>query len=458
MAEYSLPVEIVKKYGERSFMYTEYPNMRFWPKSIGDREFRRILIERFQACNKVPSMLYIHIPHCHTQCLFCTCHVVITRNYQHVKQYLMYLYREIEIFANLFQEHNLKPIFTDVHFGGGSPTFLKESELEELMDHLGAIVDFDDVVECSIEIDPRRVQPERMYHYAKMGINRVSFGVQDFNREVQKAVNRIQPASLVARFLTPNIRNLFQHGINFDIICGLPRQTEATMKETMELVAQMAPDRICFNYLHYIPKFFPHQEMMPPSPNNQQRKALFLTALDVLTGNGYIRTGYDHFAKSTDEVACAMTNKQMQWNRLGVAADRYEDTIGIGVHGVSKTPNWYFQNIYYGQEVGLDPYVSALKRGEFPIYRGHQLTRDDIIRRDVIHQLRNYFSIVFADVEKEHNIKFVQFFQEEMRMFEQYERDGIVTVSPAGIQVTDLGCEFVDSVCSVFDLYVRNAS
>ena len=455
LTESVLPVEVIKKYGERSFMYTEYPNMRFWSKSIGNEEFRRICIERFQGRNKIPSMLYIHIPHCHTQCLFCTCHVVITRNYQHVKQYLTHLYKEIKAFADFFRKHGLKPIFTDVHFGGGSPTFLKELEWEELMTHLRTIVHFDDVVECSIEIDPRRVQPERMYHYAKMGINRVSFGVQDFDREVQKAINRVQPASLVERFLTPDIRALFTHGINFDIICGLPRQTEATMKDTMELVAKMAPDRICLNYLHYIPEFFPHQEMMPPCPNNQQRKALFLTALNVLSNNGYVRTGYDHFAKSTDEVVRAMTKKQMRWNRLGVAVDRYEDTIGIGVHGVSKISNWYFQNVYYGQDAGLGPYVSALEQGEFPIYRGHQLTGDDMIRRDVIHELRNYFSLLFADVEKKHPIEFEKYFQDEMLALQEYERDGIVLLSPAGIHITDLGCEFVDSVCSVFDLYVH---
>ncbi len=337
---------LIEKYGERSFMYTEYPNLRFWPRK-SDSEFRQALKGFLLQDKEAPFLLYIHIPHCHKQCLFCTCEVLIPVKYSEVKRYLTYLYREIELFQKFFEEIGIAPNIREVHFGGGSPTYLHEEEFSELVENLRTIVDFSSLKECAIEIDPRHVKPERMYYYAKQGINRISFGLQDFDPAVQKAVDRVQPALLVERLLTPSIKKLFTNGVNFDIICGLPHQTVETIKKTAEKVVELLPDRVCFNYLHMRPDLFPHQLLMGALPDNYERKILFKAASEILEQGGYIRVGYDHFALPGDDVTQARSGKKMQWNRLGVTTGRCTSTLGIGISSLSTfEPDWYFRNFY----------------------------------------------------------------------------------------------------------------
>lgn len=447
---------LAEKYSTTGFMYTEYPHQSFWSTEFGHEGFTRALTDLFSKDKNTPLLLYVHIPYCEQLCWFCTCHVSITREYEKVRSYLKFLFREIDLLREFFAQNRITPNFREIHLGGGSPTFVSQEDFDQLIEKLGTIADLAKLDELSLEIDPRKVDRDGMKYYHSKGINRISFGVQDFDREVQKAINRPQPAELIENLITPDIRNRFVNGVNFDLICGLPNQTPETIRRTCEKVAEMSPDRVCLNYLHYSPQFAPHQKLMFDGrsgrpdrlPDFYERKMIFLEALKALTARGYVRTGYDHFAKPTDAVAQAMQEKKMQWNSLGVTAGRYTDVIGIGVHSRNTLGDCYSQNFYE-----LSDYEAALTRGQFPVYRGHQLDRDDVIRREVIHTIRNFFSLDFRQIEKKYDIVFEEYFKEELALLEEFVKDGIVERSDRSLTVTELGHQFANLVCRDFDKY-----
>lgn len=449
-------LNLTKKYNTTGFMYTEYPHKSFWSTDFGDEAYRKALKNVLATPQETPLLLYVHIPFCEQLCWFCTCHMSITQEYDKAKAYLKFLYKEIDLLHQFFEENHIRPNFREIHLGGGSPTFVREPEFDVLISKLRQIADIDHLDEFSIEIDPRKVDLAKMKYYRQKGMNRISFGVQDFDPEIQKAINRVQPPELIADLLTPEVRASFENGINFDLICGLPHQTPETIQATCERAAEMSPDRICLNYLHYSPQFAPHQKIMLDGRNGRpealpdfhERKLIFLRALEVLTKKGYVRTGYDHFAKPTDAVAKAMSEGKMKWNALGVTAGRYSDVIGIGVHSYSTLGEYYAQNFYE-----LPDYQKALEQGKFPIYRGHQLTCDDVIRRSVIQTLRNFFSIDFKSVEETFGISFKEYFKNELLTLREFVKDGIVEIHENSIVITELGHQFANLVARDFDKY-----
>lgn len=437
----------------KPFMYTEFPHKRYWSTKFEYSDYNKLL-ETLPPNS--PSMLYVHIPYCEQLCWFCTCHMIITKDYEMAKSYLKSLYQEISILRQLFEKNHNLPDFQEIHLGGGSPTFIREQEFDELVNTLSSIVNMGNLKEFSIEVDPRRVDQKRMRYYHSKGINRVSFGIQDFDPKVQEAVNRIQPAELIENLLTEEIRELFSNGINFDLICGLPWQTTETLKETCQRVVKIAPDRICLNYLHYVPEHTKHQSLMSDGKHNRpnrlpdgyERKELFMSALDILTAEGYIRTGYDHFVKPTDEVARAMRENKMGWNALGVTSGRYLNTFGIGISSISEVNNSYAQNHYQ-----TDIYSKDVSAGNLPIFRGHILTRDDIIRRDIIQKIRTYFSINLSEIEKQYDIIFRDYFRDDIKKLNIFIADELAVMSDDSIVVTEKGQQFANLVCTCFDPY-----
>jgi len=446
--------ELVERYDTSAFMYVEYPHKSFWSREFDESDFEEGLYDLFVQ-RQNPVLLYVHMPYCQKQCLFCTCHVLITSEYDRVIAYLGILYREIELYRHFFEIYGVRPNFREIHLGGGSPTFINEEDFQEMVRRLGTIADMANLEEFSIEIDPRRVKKERMYFYHRMGINRISFGIQDFDPKVQRAVDRLQPSLLTERLLTSDIRALFPNGVNFDIICGLPHQTVESIRTTMETVAALGPDRVCLNYLDYslqTVRFAPHQLRMPREviPRGYARKQLFLTAREVLERSGYLRTGYDHFAKPTDDVSRAMKEKKMIWNSLGSTPGRCVDILGIGVHSYSRLgPCFYAQSTY-----DLGEYERAVLGGHFPIFRGHRLSDDDILRREVIHALRSYFSVVFKDIDRQFGIVFTEHFRVEIASLSGFVQDGLVEISSESIKITELGQQFANLVCGAFDAYL----
>ncbi len=443
---------LVTKYAGRAFMYTEYPHKKYWmnqPKS--DSSYRSALQSICTNQDQAPVLLYVHTLHCQKQCYFCTCHTVISNDYNEVKNYLTLLFKEIDLLTKFFQKAGSKPNIKEIHLGGGTPTYMHDDEFDELIVKLKGLVSFDALSEFSIEIDPRRVKKDRMAYYASKGINRVSFGIQDFDINVQKAVNRIQPPELIENLLTEEVRSQFSNGVSFDIICGLPNQTKDSIRKTMERIVKIGPDRICLNYLHMSPKFAPHQLLMPQDkiPGPYDRKALFVEALGVLVNNGYVRTGYDHFAKPTDAVAQAMSKGEMQWNSLGVTPGRCTEMLGIGVHSYSRLGEHYYSQNYFE----VEKYEACLNEGKFPIYREYELTDEDILRRHVIQKLRSYFNVKFDEINSKFNVDFKNYFSKELKALKEFETDGIVKIDSDQIALSEAGYQFADMVCEKFDTF-----
>ncbi len=449
--------ELVNKYAGRAFMYTEYPHKKFWNNDHKtDKNYRKALLNLSQQNPNSPILLYVHTLHCQKQCYFCTCHTAITNDYSDVKTYLELLFKEIELLSSYLNEIHFKPNIKEIHLGGGSPTFMNQAEFDSLVDKLQKLADFKNLAEFSIEIDPRRVKKDKMHYYAQKGINRISFGIQDFDLEVQKAVNRVQPVELIENLLTDDIRALFSNGVSFDIICGLPNQTTESIKKTMQKIIEISPDRLCLNYLHMSPKFAPHQMLMPQDkiPGAFERKALFVQALKELLENGYVRTGYDHFAKPTDAVAKAMTDGKMQWNSLGVTPGRCEEMLGVGVHSYSRIGETYYSQNYFE----VDKYEACLSKNEFPIYREYVLKEEDILRRFVIQSLRSYFQVQYKEVMGRFQVNFLEHFNSEVDSLKEYEIDGIIKFEKDKLVITEIGYQFADMICEKFDTFYRGNS
>ncbi len=355
--------------------------------------------------------------------------------------------------AGFCRSHGLTSNITEIHLGGGSPTYMNEQDFSVLVKKLKLLVDFSKLNEFSIEIDPRRINPDKMFFYSSMGINRISFGIQDLDLEVQKAINRVQPDSLIRRLLIPEIRSLFPHGVNFDVMGGLPNQTKESFRMTMEKVIDLSPDRISLLQMSLVPKYSQHQLLMPLDkvPSNYEMKLLFMDALELLTANGYVRTSYDHFAKPSDSVVEARNNNKMKWGYFGPTSGGYEDVLGIGISSYSRLGSrCYAQNFYE-----LDNWERAISENKLPLYRGHILNNDDVICRDVIQTLRNYFVIKYANIEERHNINFKSYFHGKLDRLIEFAEDGLLEFKPDGLELTEFGSLFADFIAGTFDAYPK---
>ena len=398
---------LLEKYNIYAFDYIEYPHKSFWSEQFQAEGYKAALKE--SCLSGSPLVFYVHIPFCEQLCWFCICHFKITHDYERVKGYLGLLYRELDLLGRFFDENSLTPNFREVHLGGGSPTILREEEFSQLKAKLQTMVDFGRLNEFAIEVDPRRVNRERMKFYQRQGITRVSFGVQDFDPKVQKAVNRVQPPELLEELLTPDVREGFE-SVNFDLLCGLPHQTTDSMRRTVERVIQLSPDRIALSFMHYSPKTAPHQQLMKKDgelPDFQARKLIFEEAVRTLLSAGYVRTGFEHFAKPTDAVAKAVEKQTVQYNSLGATPGRSPYILGVGLHSYSSPgERCYSQNVYEQPQ-----YEQALMQDRFPIFRGHHLSRDDVIRREIIHKLRSLFALDCGEIERKHGLEFEKYFE-----------------------------------------------
>lgn len=442
---------IFQKYNvQRILWYTDYPEKPHWKKPFGRVDLEAGLKD-FYA--QPAALLYVHMPYCHTQCFFCNCKTIISLDYKNIQSYLTYLYKEIEMHKEFCDRNGLTSNISEIHLGGGSPTYMNERDFSILVEKLKLLVDFNKLNEFSIEIDPRRINPDKMFFYHSMGINRISFGIQDLDLEVQKAINRIQPDSLVRRLLTPDIRGLFTNGVNFDVMGGLPNQTRESFRATMEKVIDLSPDRVSLLQMSLVPKYSPHQLLMPLDkvPDNYEMKLLFIDALEMLTTNGYIRTGYDHFAKPSDSVVEARNDNKMTWGYFGSSPGRYEDVLGVGISSYSRLGiRYYAQNFYE-----LDNWQRAISENRFPLYRGHVLSDDDVLRRDVIQTIRNYFVIKYTDIERMHNVNFKDYFHNELARLTEFANDGLLEFKPDSLELTDFGSLFADFIAGIFDAYTN---
>ncbi len=431
--------------------YTSYPTADRFVEAFGHNEYRQALRQRAQGAvvgGAPPLSLYVHIPFCEALCYYCACNKIITKHHSRGREYMQLLEKEVALHAG---ELGKAQTITQLHLGGGSPTFLDDDELSDLMALLCKTFKPAPNAEIAIEVDPRTATRERLRHLAALGFNRISFGIQDFDPDVQAAVHRIQSFESV-RELVAEARALRFESINADLIYGLPKQTPASFKHTIAQVAELRPTRIALYAYAHLPHRFKPQRRIDASalPTAEQRIDMLRSALSGFIGNGYTYIGMDHFALPTDSLAVAKRQGRLHRNFQGYSTQPDCDLISLGVSGIGRIGATYSQNAKT-----LPEYSDALAQHEFPIVHGLALTRDDLMRRTVIMALMCQGRVDFESVELAHLINFREAFAAELTQLASLQEMGLVQLTEQAIQVTATGWFFVRAVAMVFDRHLR---
>jgi oxygen-independent coproporphyrinogen-3 oxidase len=392
--------------------------------------------------------MYVHIPFCESVCYYCACNKVITRHHERAAEYIEALQREVELHTAVLGEGHA---VSQLHFGGGSPTFLSDGELDAVMAMLHRAFRIVPGAEVSIEVDPRTVDAARLAHFARIGFNRISFGVQDFDADVQKAVHRIQPYADV-RHVVDSARQLGFESINVDLIYGLPKQTPESFAATVARVCELRPDRIAlYAYAHLPSRFKPQRridaaELPPPA----HRLQMLGGAISGFLGHGYAYIGMDHFALPGDSLAAAKRQGRLHRNFQGYSTQPDCDLIGLGVSSIGRMGATYSQNAKT-----LPEYYDALRQGQFPTVRGLALTRDDLVRRAVIMALMCQGRVDYESIELSHLVRMKEYFAHELEQLHPLADMGLVTLEDDAIQVTAQGWFFVRAVAMTFDRHLQ---
>jgi len=439
--------DLIVRYGGRGPRYTSYPTALQFNDELTADVYRAKAKESNDS--DVPLSLYVHIPFCHSLCYYCGCNKIVTRNEERVARYMEMLYREIEMQSELF-DRNRK--IEQLHFGGGTPTYLDKKQLGALMDHLRASFTFDesDDREFSIEVDPRTVDAERIRELWDLGFNRLSLGIQDFNEDVQKAVNRAQSPAEV-QTLVDSARAAGFGSISFDLIYGLPHQTVESFDKTLDTVIAMQPDRLAvYNYAH-LPQRFKGQRMINAEdiPAPETKLDLLHHTIDKLCDAGFIYIGMDHFALPEDELVIARKNGTLQRNFQGYSTHRQCDLIALGVSGIGGIGNMFAQN-----SISTIEYEEIIESGELPIVKGLLIDDDDLVRAAVIQDLMCYDSLSFDDFGARHNIDFREYFASEIEKLDVLEKDDLIALTDAGIEITPRGRLLLRNIAMTFDRYI----
>lgn len=446
-----IPEELIRRFDSLGPRYTSYPTADRFTAEFNAESYIQYLKQRSRSNNKPPLSLYIHIPFCASLCYYCACNKVITKDHGRSAKYLEYLEKELRlVVAHLHSKETL----SQLHLGGGTPTFLSHDEMRRLMAMLRQYFDFSDDAEISIEIDPRTVTSETLQLLAELGFNRTSLGVQDFDAEVQKAVHRIQPFEMVGRTVSDSRGAGFQ-SINFDLIYGLPKQNLDSFSATLDQVIRLSPDRIAlYNYAHLPTRFKPQRRIAESDlPSAEQRLQIFLMSLRRLLAEGYVYIGLDHFAKPGDSLAKASLDKSLHRNFQGYTTRADCDLIGLGLSAIGKIGNSYVQNLRT-----LDEYYGSLDQGMLPVEKGFHLSQDDLLRRQVIMDLMCSNPIDFDAVGKQHDISFRDYFSEELRQIQLYADEGLIALDDKRVSITPKGRLFVRAVGMAFDHYLTRQS
>ena len=443
MKTLNVDIELVKKYNVAGPRYTSYPPATKFTNAVTWDE----LSTRIDANNQSARDLsiYFHIPFCETLCWFCGCTTVITTNHDKGKDYIDYLGREV---AKMAAKLNPDRKVVQLHFGGGSPTFLRPDEIRRLGDIIHKHFKFSSDIEASVEVDPRRLTREHMVALREVGFNRASMGVQDFNPQVQEAIHRIQPREMTQQAMDW-MRELGYGSINLDLIYGLPHQTPATFNETLDTVLEMNPDRLAvFSYAH-VPWIKPAQRILEEKilPTPESKLEVLKLVIERLTENDrYVYIGMDHFAKPTDELAVAQREKKLQRNFQGYSTRAGSDIYSFGMSAISQIPDAYWQN-----EKELPKYQAAVDAGNVPLHRAYFVTEEDMLRRETIMRAMCDLSLDFAAMSQKLAINFEQHFAGELASLAPFEADGLVKRTGTGLEVTDKGRLFIRNIAMCFD-------
>jgi oxygen-independent coproporphyrinogen III oxidase len=433
--------------------YTSYPTADRFHERHTDAHYARALAARaaLSRLNAAPPLaIYVHLPFCESVCYYCACNKVVTRHHERAAEYLDALEREIALHARALGDRQR---VTQLHLGGGTPTFLTDAELSRLMAALGSAFELAPDAECSIEVDPRTASAERLQHLAALGFNRISFGVQDFDAQVQQAVHRVQPYEQVEA-LMGSARQIGFASINVDLIYGLPQQRPDTFARTIARVLALAPDRIAlYGYAHLPERFKPQRRIVSADlPDGSARLAMLGHAIEAFTAAGYEYIGMDHFARPDDALAVAKREGRLHRNFQGYTTQPECDLLGLGVSAIGRVGATHAQNAKT-----LDAYYHAINQGRFATVRGIELDSDDLLRRKVIMDLMCRGRLDFDEVRSEFGIDVPTFFADELKRLAPLAAHDLVRLHDDSVQVTAAGWYVVRAVAMVFDRYLHGS-
>ena len=443
-----LSTETLKKYDVSGPRYTSYPTADRFVEAFTQDAYMLALEQRRAIAATQPLSIYVHIPFCESLCFFCACNKIVTKHHERSAEYLRYLNREIDLHI----EHlGAGQTISQLHLGGGSPTFFSDEELAELMSMLKRNFVFSPSGEYSIEVDPRTVNEQRLKHLAGLGFNRLSFGVQDFDPEVQKAVHRIQPAEQVFSLVEAARRYQFE-SVNVDLIYGLPMQTPESFKRTLAQVVELRPNRIAlYGYAHLPERFKPQRRISEYElPAAADKISMLGSALKAFIDAGYVYVGMDHFALPDDDLAIAKRQGRLHRNFQGYSTQPDCDLISLGVSAIGRVGGTYSQNAKT-----IEEYYDHLNHGRFPVVRGLALSRDDIVRRAVIMAIMCQGALQYESIELAYMLDFKKYFADEMLALKALEKTDMLVLEEDGLQVTDTGWFFVRAVAMVFDKHLQ---
>ncbi len=451
MTELVFNNDLIKKYDKSGPRYTSYPTAIQFSENFTEEDYYQQV--KLSNERNTPLSLYFHIPFCDTICYYCGCNKIVTKNRNHAQPYLDALYKELALQGALFKSTR---VVHQLHWGGGTPTFISHAQMTELMEQTRrhfTLLD-DDSGEYSIELDPREVNGSSINLLRKLGFNRISLGVQDFNPKVQQAVNRIQSYKETRDVILAARKNKF-HSISLDLIYGLPFQTVTSFNETVDKVLDLEPDRLSvFNYAH-LPEMFKTQRQINADdlPSAEDKLAILQQVTNKLINAGYEYIGMDHFAKPTDELAVAQKEGKLYRNFQGYSTNSDCDLVAMGVTSIGKIADSYSQNIKTIKE-----YTAILDSGQLPIYRGVSLSQDDILRREVINQLICHFELNFRKIENDFSVNFTDYFSAELKQLKEMQDDSLLELTQNKILVLPEGKLLIRNICMVFDIYLKKTA
>lgn len=436
----------IQRYNTQGPRYTSYPTAPTWSSDVNSN----IYTDKLKVLGQTdkPISLYIHIPFCQKMCYFCGCMVKIRERTNPIgNDYLTLLKKEIELVA---QNLGQKQTVLQFHIGGGTPNFLNETQMEQLLRIIKKHFNLDSNGEIAIEVDPRTVSLDQVRHYRELGFNRISMGIQDFEPKVQEAINRIQPFDLVKNIYN-ECRKQNYTSINFDLIYGLPLQTEDSFLKTAQLVTKLKPDRIAFYSFAHVPWLKKHQKLIKTEdlPSADQKLNIFLKSRKHFLNSSYDAIAMDHFALNSDEMATAFKKGELFRNFMGYTLKYTEDFIGLGMSSIGYVKDTFIQNTK-----DLKKYKSALNQNKLPTSGGKILSDDDLKRQWVIHQLMCHFTCNKKDFEHRFKEKFDTYFAAEVTHLKNCQEEGLIEHTETTITATNLGQFFIRNVCMGFDAYL----
>jgi len=439
--------DLLKKYDRPGPRYTSYPTAPVFKDTFTAEDYREEILATNTPETVTDLSLYFHFPFCDTLCYFCGCTMLITRDRNRIEENVRYMKREIDMIApHIAQGRNV----VQLHWGGGTPTHLSPEQIRDIAGHIRSSFTIVPNAEIGVEVDPRELRREHLEALREAGFNRMSMGVQDFESNVQEAVNRIQPEEMTYQVYSW-ARELGFHSINLDLIYGLPFQTLESFARTVRKVIEYSPERIAvFNYAH-VPWLKPHQKLIQPEslPTPEEKLAILKQTIELFCANGYEYIGMDHFARPDDELAIAQKEKTLYRNFQGYSTRAGADLYGFGMSSIS-----HFQSVYAQNHKTLPEYYGALDSGRLPTHVGYRMTADDILRKHVIMRLMCDLELDTRTVEQKYEIVFADYFADSLALLNQFTDEGMVTVSDGRIAIVGAGRLLLRNIAMCFDAYL----